>query len=169
MYYCASNHISKHLSEKRVSRNQHQNSMGLTRYFNAQVNSPTNGCCQLLQKSIRSSMYHASRKWWGTIAEYKQVYLNWMRKAHFGSDQNKPSIHMKNIYAVAGSRKSSSSGKTPLQKMRPRNQPLFFSSFRSFILKGNAIFMGEGMLWSNPNPLIYVIGSSHSYSQLKSQ
>eukprot|EP00253_Pinus_taeda_P033469 PITA_33469 len=35
-----------------------------------------------------------------------------------------------------------------------REQPLFFSSFRSFSLEDKAILMGEGMLGSHPNPLI---------------
>jgi len=87
-----------------------------------------------------------------------------MKKGQFGFNLNRFLIHEKGTWMALGSRKSSSSGKTPLQKMQPGDQPLFFSSFHSFDLEDKAILMGDGMLGSHPNPLIYVIGSSHSYS-----
>jgi len=109
-------------------------------------------------------MSHASRKWFGTIEEFKPVYLKWKKKGQSVSNLNSFLTHESDTCVATRSGKSSSSGKTPLQKMQPGNQILSFSNFYSFSLKDKAIIMGEGMLGSHPNPLIYVIGSCHSYS-----
>lgn len=102
-------------------------------------------------------MYRASKKWWGPITGFKQVYHIQMRKAHFDSNQNRASILAKDISAVTRSRKSSSSGKTPLQKMRHGNCDYSSTVSIALALRTRMILMGEEMLGSNPNPFIYVI------------
>ena len=172
MYSCGCNHISKHRSKKMAARNQLQNSTDLIKYFSTLEQQPTSWPFHQLQKSIQSSMYHASRKWWGTIAKFKPVYSNWMRKVHSGSNLNRSSILVKDICAPPdqGSPHQVERHLSRRCDLGTSHYSLIASTAAAF--RKRMLLMAKGMLGSNHNPFIYVInliGSRHSHSQLKSQ